>query len=275
MINPQFSLGIYAIIVCAIFFGFVLEGCNTHRQKPKIENCHLVIGISFNNPERSCENWLKDLDSSCRIIDISKVSTDSIQLALKSCNGILLTGGCDIDPGRYGKGDEIRKCGITSLKRDVIDSILVAYAFKYKVPILGICRGEQFLNIAKGGELFTDVPTDVGMKVIHRSKENGVCYHPVSIAKGSLLNRITQITHGTVNSIHHQGIAVIAPCFKPAAVTEDGLIESIELNDSIIQSDSNRFALGVQWHPELLDKNHLLSRPIGLYFLRMAKQSIQ
>ena len=165
-----------------IFFGFVLVGCNSHVQQPKTENGHVVIGISFNNPEKSCENWLKDLDSDCRIIDLSKVRGDSIQLALKLCNGIVLTGGCDIDPGRYGKGDEIRKCGMTSLKRDVIDSILVDYAFENKVPILGICRGEQFLNIARGGKLFTDVPTDVGMKVVHRSKENGICYHLVSIS---------------------------------------------------------------------------------------------
>ena len=261
-------------IIIAVFWGFILEGCNSHVQQPKIENVHVVIGISFNNPERSCENWLKDLNPDCQIIDLSKVSRDSIQLALKLCNGIVLTGGCDIDPGRYGKGDEIRKCGMTSLKRDVIDSILVAYAFENKVPILGICRGEQFLNIARGGKLFTDVPTDVGMKVVHRSKENGICYHLVSISKGSLLNRITKISNDTVNSIHHQGIAVLAPCFKPAAVAEDGLIESIELNDSIVQSDSNRFALGVQWHPELLNRNHRLSRPIGLYFIKMAKRSI-
>ena len=132
------------------------------------------------------------------------------------------------------------------------------------MPILGICRGEQILNVANGGSLFTDIPTDIGKTVSHRN--DSLAYHHVTLAEGSLLYKICGVKEGTANSAHHQCVDKIAGNFVVSANADDGVVEAYELKDL----KSYPFMLGVQWHPERLDAKNPLSTPIDDYFIKMA-----
>ena len=191
------------------------------------------------------------------------------QTVLQSCAGILIVGGNDVEPGRYGKGDEIKKCGTIRPDRDYVDSLMITYAMQHQLPLLGICRGEQMLNVNQGGTLFTDIPTDIGKNVVHRNAPGpdhaAIAMHKINVKGGSLLQDICHVTSGEVNSLHHQSIEKIALGFSLGAVAEDGAVEAIE------SRQSKNFMLGVQWHPELLPLSHPLGGPIGRYFIAQAK----
>lgn len=134
------------------------------------------------------------------------------------------------------------------------------------MPVLGICRGEQILNVSNGGSLFTDIPTDIGKKVSHRN--DTMAYHHITIKEGTLLYKICGVKEGIVNSAHHQCVDKIAGNFVVSANADDGVVEAYELRDRNFQP----FMLGVQWHPERLPKDSPLSLPIAKYFIQKASE---
>lgn len=191
---------------------------------------------------------------------------DSIDKWLGMASGIIITGGEDVHPSLYGKGDEIRKCESIDRYRDSLEVMLISHARENNIPLLGICRGEQILNVALGGSLYTDLPTDIGKKVRHR-KIIGKPYHKVSIEESSLLFRITGVSSGTVNSFHHQGVDRPAESVAVAARSGDKLVEAIEyVHDGWT-------AIGVQWHPERLDFDNPLAGNIGTWFVSVLSKS--
>lgn len=197
------------------------------------------------------------------------MSLDSALSVLAKCQGLLLTGGEDVDPVNYGKLNEIAKCEDIDRYRDSLEFTLIKRAIELKMPIFGICRGEQILNVALGGTLFTDIPTDVDISVIHRCPEGSKeCLHNVSVEKTSMLFKITQQNAGMVNSYHHQAVEKIAPGIKIAAYSDNGVPEAIETDFTRI----NSFLMGVQWHPERLLQNPSLSKPLAVYFLEEVKK---
>ncbi len=146
--------------------------------------------------------------------------------------GIILTGGGDIDPSFYGeKRDSLTKN--VNRARDEFEIDILKKGHEKGVPILGICRGIQLINITYGGTLYQDLPH-------HTYNKN----HIVNIKKGSFLEKIFEKEKIEVNSYHHQGIKDIAPLFENIANTDDNIIEAIVLKDN------EKFILGVQWHPE-------------------------
>jgi putative glutamine amidotransferase len=191
-----------------------------------------------------------------------KQPADSIEIWLQQASGIVVTGGEDIHPSRYGKDDEVYKCGKFDLYRDSLELAMIAAARNRSIPMLGICRGEQMLNVALGGTLYTDIPTDIGKKVRHR-KRRGTATHEVSIDTLSLLNQVTGVTSGTVNSFHHQCVDRPAESVAIAARSADNVVECIVYR----YDDWN--ALGVQWHPERLDFEDPLAGNIAAWFLSM------
>jgi len=164
---------------------------------------------------------------------------------LALCSGLMLIGGGDLEAHHYGQIDSGRLTFV-SPERDRIELQYARWALVAGLPILGICRGIQTLNVAAGGTLIQDIPSDVGNRVNHAvSYQAGEGYaHPVDLVSGTLLTRLVG-KGGTlqVNSHHHQAVARVASGFVVSAVAPDGIIEAIEL-------PSAGFVLGVQWHPE-------------------------
>ncbi len=175
----------------------------------------------------------------------------TIAEALEDIDGLLLTGGDDVAPGRYG--EEVHPAVVVvAPERDDFEIALIKEARARHLPIFAICRGMQVLNVAFGGTLVQDIPTqapgalDHGMKVPPHNAFDPA--HEIWIEKDSLLaglmkDRLAGGDSLEVNSRHHQAIKHLAPGFRAVATAPDGIIEAIE-------DPGARFCLGVQWHPE-------------------------
>lgn len=163
------------------------------------------------------------------------------------CDGLLLPGGGDIDPGRYGQ--EIQeKCGKIDRKRDEAEFRMLEAFLPTRKPILCICRGEQLLNVYFGGSLHQDIKNIQGRKHSHwPGKNTGT--HRVKFYPHTKLGRLLDTQEALVNSLHHQAVDTLGPGLTISAVSEDGFIEGVEVF-------GHPFCLGVQWHPEHMSKTH-------------------
>ncbi len=172
--------------------------------------------------------------------------------AVRRCGGVLMTGGDDIDPKLYAAHLPralAKTVGPLAPERDLWETDLVAEIFSQKKPLLGICRGHQMLNVALGGTLLVDIPSQRPNALNHRRMDRKAkAVHQVAIAPQSLLGKITGRPSLGVNSTHHQAIGRLAPALRAVAQSADGIIEAVELK----QPGRGRFLLGVQFHPERL-----------------------
>jgi len=161
------------------------------------------------------------------------------------CDGILLTGGEDVDPRRYGEEPE-PELGEVSEERDTAELRLTQRAIQERKPILAICRGHQVLNVALGGTLIQHIPNAGG----HGERLNDLSdwerlLHPLILSPESALAKILGCRELVVNSLHHQGIKQLAPGLIAVGHSPDGIIEAVE-------GTSGGFVIGVQCHPEAL-----------------------
>ena len=174
-----------------------------------------------------------------------------IDVLLGLIDGIILTGGVDIDPQLYGENSIPLQGSIDPL-RDSFELELTKVALEKRLPIFAICRGIQMLNVAAGGPLYQDVNSQVKDSLKHR--QQAPTYHPshkVRLEEGSRLHGIFEKTSLGVNSFHHQAVKDIASGFKATAWADDGLVEAIEWEGS-------EYVLGVQWHPERMIDGEML-----------------
>jgi|SRR5215211_3076939 len=181
------------------------------------------------------------------------VSLRAAKALLDSVDGLLLSGGPDLDPGYYGE-EPIPGLGTTIPEWDALEMVLLRLALKRGMPIFGICRGMQMLNVALGGTLYQDVPSQLGADVLNHWQTTPKCQvtHEVEVLDDSYLAKITDRQTIEVNSYHHQGIKCLAEALTVAAHSADGLIEALESRDV-----SERWLVGVQWHPEgMRDSGH-------------------
>jgi putative glutamine amidotransferase len=189
-------------------------------------------------------------------------AADPVDFVVRSCAGLLLTGGLDVDPARYG---EARHPTVTDVDpvRDEYEIALVRAALAADLPLLAICRGLQVLNVSAGGSLVQDIPSQVGTVVAHQvPAPKDAIAHDVSVSPGSRLADLVggAIVDGRlpVNSRHHQSVQGVAPGFVVTSVAPDGIIEALEL-------PGVRFCVGVQWHPEnFVDRGTFLPLFVGL-----------
>lgn len=169
---------------------------------------------------------------------------DAASLYLDRLQGLVVTGGgFDVDPALWGAAT--RHPSVTTKdRRTAFELAATRGALARDMPVLGICGGQQLLNVALGGTLIQDIPDEVAGALPHRQAnprdEPG---HGVRIVSGTLLHRIAGTDHLAVNSAHHQAVKAAGPGVVIDALAEDGIVEGIE-------DPRRRFCLGVQWHPE-------------------------
>lgn len=180
-------------------------------------------------------------------------------------DGILFTGGEDVSPLKYGE-DPLKQVDGISEDRDNFELQLFQEVYKKNIPILGICRGTQLINIALGGSLYQDINSQIPDSFGHLPKNTMVnnLYHSVKIEEDSRLFNIFNTKELNVNSFHHQAIKKVGTDLKTVAFSSDGIIEAVE-------STGERFLVAVQWHPEDLTKKYSEFLKIFEVFVHSAK----
>jgi putative glutamine amidotransferase len=179
------------------------------------------------------------------------MSEDLFEIYIDRCDGLMVTGGPDLDAAYYGENN-MPYNGEVSPYRDVMELALTKKAIHNNKPVLGICRGIQVINVAMGGTLYQDIHEQIkDRQLIKHSQSAPRWYttHEVVINKKSFMWDVFNAEKVRVNSFHHQAVKDIAPDFEATAWSEDGIVECIEYRKDC-------FAAGVQWHPEDLWKQN-------------------
>jgi putative glutamine amidotransferase len=171
-------------------------------------------------------------------------SADAAAAVLDSVAGLVLTGGEDVDPARYGEKRH-EKVRSVNAARDATEAALIQAARERGTPVLAICRGIQILNVALGGTLIQDIPSQCDGRIAHDDEgPRDSRSHEISIEPGSLIAKAVGTEHCTVNSFHHQSVKRVADGMRVTARSPDGIIEGIE------STSDDWWVMAVQWHPE-------------------------
>jgi putative glutamine amidotransferase len=178
--------------------------------------------------------------------------------AVRRADGVLLTGGDDVDPKLYPASLPPRVAKTVHrahAARDAFELLLIHEVIRQRKPLLCICRGQQILNVALGGTLFADIPLQHAQAMNHsRTDQKDQVVHEVDCAEGSWLRRIAGRARLGVNSSHHQAVKEIAQALRVTAVSNDGIVESVELAHDA--RGLLPYLLAVQFHPERLFRQH-------------------
>jgi putative glutamine amidotransferase len=209
------------------------------------------IGISFTKPNfKNYWNWFidEDLQNNIELVELSDEKNNSEDI--ETCDAFILTGGVDIDPSFYNEKNTYKnKPAVFEIKRDEFEKKIFEYSQTHHLPLLGICRGMQLVNVLQGGKLIQDLGL---FNEIHK-KEQSDKEHEVKIEKDSLLCEIVAENIGKVNSAHHQAVDRGALgenlMINAYSNTQEKTIEGIEFKDKT----GKAFMLCVQWHPERMN----------------------
>lgn len=255
------------LIVTESFSAFAGEG------KKVDPNYKPVVGISAseNGPCGAPLNYVNAVRRAGGIPVVIPMTTDAEQIAavLDIVDVIIMTGGEDIDPLSGYNEEPVPALGEVVPFRDKFDIMLIKATVEKGIPLLGICRGEQLLNVAMGGSLYQDIPSQVeGTYVKHRqSAPSSFGTHTVNLVGGSLLANILGVEQCVTNSHHHQAVKAVAPGYEIIAQAKDGVVEAIA------KKGCNKI-LGVQFHPEGLinsaDNSNFLK--IFQYFMERGRE---
>ncbi len=225
-----------------------------------------TIKIAISKTNDNYSSWIERNGENTEWINLYSLSIDSALKMINTCDGLLVTGGEDVYPDYYGNISDTSRCGAIDHYRDSLEFALINFALKNKMPIFGVCRGHQILNVALGGTLIIDIPVDFDTSVIHRQNDWKNCYHEVDVVLNSDLYNVSSVTSEIVNSNHHQGINITGQGLMISSYSKDSLPESIEW----VNSEGKGFLMAVQWHPERMDIDHPLSRNLAVKFLKEA-----
>ena len=202
-----------------------------------------VIGVGWPKPD-----YLEALTRADADPFVIAPDRDAISTVLDRCDGLLLTGGADVEPRRYGESIRYDNLKLDPT-RDEYEIALIQAALARDVPILAICRGIQALNVAAGGTLVQDIPSEIATPVSHKGdRPEAAPAHDVAIHAGTHAARLLEARldgdgRVAVNSRHHQAVKNVAPGLVVSAVAPDGIVEGLE-------QPSAPFCVAGQWHPE-------------------------
>jgi len=215
-------------------------------------------GVEFGDSSLSLSFKYPQAIETCGGMPLTMAPTASRALVAEyvgRSDGVLLTGGSDLSPALYGlrRPARLRDMARVTLdggRRDLFELMLLEEVFRQQKPLLCICRGHQLLNVALGGTLFVDLPSQKPSRIRHGRMEcKDEAVHSVRLTRGSLLSKIVGSRTLGVNSTHHQAINRLAPALRVTARSADGVIEGVE------QAGKRRFLpflLSIQFHPERL-----------------------
>jgi len=198
-------------------------------------------------------------------IMLPQTSDEEMILAmLDQIDGLLLSGGVDVHPNRYGE-ETLEACGTICEKRDVFELLITKHALERNMPIFGICRGTQVLGVAMGATLFQDIESQLGLPAKQHKQEEPYDdpVHTVRFKEGGLFERITETTLMPTNSMHHQSIKEAGDRLRIEGITMDGIIEAV-------CSKENEAVFGVQFHPEFLSHYSDFAARLFTYFVGKA-----
>jgi gamma-glutamyl-gamma-aminobutyrate hydrolase PuuD len=181
-------------------------------------------------------------------------SADGVDETLDVLDGVVFSGGIDIDPGEYG-AERHPSTDPAQAHRDAGELALLQRALERDIPTLAICRGFQLLNVLRGGDLVQHLPESVGHEG-HREELGRFSEHPVAVKEGSRLASILGARHDGVQSSHHQGVHRVGEGLVETAWADDGTLEGLEDPDK-------RFAVAVLWHPEMEEDKRLFEALVG------------
>ncbi|MBS1596950.1 MAG: gamma-glutamyl-gamma-aminobutyrate hydrolase family protein [Bacteroidetes bacterium] len=217
------------------------------------------IGISYSRTNFSYYwEWFAP-EESANTLDRVKLSFEENNLAdIKNCDGFIITGGVDINPDLYNGARDYDGKPTDGFQpdRDSFEKKIFEYAQENKLPVFGICRGFQLVNVLLGGKLIQDL--GIPGNKIHCKVEQDK-QHEVIVEKNTLLHDITGVDHGKVNSAHHQAIDKLGNGLAVNARSADGVIEGFEWADH----PDKPFLLCVQWHPERMFRMQLENSPLS------------
>jgi putative glutamine amidotransferase len=216
-----------------------MEGVYVHHDyhKSVAANGGIPVILPFINPEMTLET-------------------------LPLCDGIILSGGEDVDPQFYGQDPHIH-LGPTLPDRDLVEIEIVKYAIKNNIPILAVCRGVQILNVALGGTLIQDIPSQMKEPIQHsQTVERRRDTHWVNISTDSKLYQILDADRVRVNSLHHQALDKVSEDLRVVAMSSDGIVEAVEY------IHSSTFTVGVQWHPESMASSNSRMNNLFIEFIK-------
>lgn len=211
-----------------------------------------IIGITGNYDYEADFTWLKNdyinainRAGGTAIILPPVEDEEIINHYINMCNGFLFSGGGDMDPKYWGELPD-RRLGEINPIRDNFEYNLLQKILGSSLPVLGICRGCQVLNVAMGGTLYQDINT----KLSHNQRApRDYPFHAIVIEEKTKLFKIIRQSNIRVNSFHHQAVKKLGAGLKISAIAADGIIEAIE-------SENHPFVVGMQWHPECLEDEY-------------------
>ena len=189
---------------------------------------------------------------------------EAVDRFIDVCDGFLFTGGVDVEPRKYGE-ETHPKCGTIRLFRDDLELRVAERVLKTNKPIMGICRGIQLLNVALGGKLYQDIPSEIPSDIQHAQSEPKTSpSHSVNVIEGTPLHALAGKTRMVANSFHHQAISKLGEGLEVMALADDGIIEAAYL-------PGERYFRAYQWHPERLFEIDEDNRAIFVDFINAAK----
>lgn len=208
--------------------------------------------------------WLRSFDPAVELVTIAADRAEDLP---DDADGLVLTGGDDVDP-LFSKAEPVHLVQSVDTKRDRFEFAVLQRAFDRRLPVLGICRGMQVINVHLGGTLVADLHHDGYGKHETGSGEPEV-WHQVTVDISTLLGKINGSSIGNVNSYHHQAVKILAPGLIVSSRSDDGVAESVEWKEK----QHRPFMVAVQWHPErMTDRTNPLTGAVARAFFDAAKK---